>query len=177
VAAISSTDVWAVGAHNTIEFSNPIIEHWDGNAWSLFSLPFHGSLIALTAISANDVWAVGNSNPQLNVYDTLVEHWDGKSWSIVNSPNISQNNNLLGIVAASANDIWAVGVYFSNEYMTLIEHWNGKHWSVVKSPNPRSSNSILFGIACIPGTAELWAVGQSNPQRTATLKTLTEFSG
>lgn len=227
VAAISSTDIWAVGAHNTIPFSNPIIEHWDGNAWSLFSLPFHGSLSALTAISANDVWAVGNSNPQVNVYYTLVEHWDGKSWSMVNSPNSSQDNNLFGIVAASANDIWAVGSYFPNESIsnkdmtliehwdgkqwsivnspgvswsylysvaaisatdiwavgtgdnpprTLIEHWNGKQWRVVKSPNPPTSNSILFGIARIPGTAELWTVGQSNPQHTATLQTLTAFS-
>ena len=72
VAAISASDVWAVGG--------PLIEHWDGVAWKVVSNPgasSNGFLNAIAAISSKDVWAVGSGN------GALIEHWDGATWKVV----------------------------------------------------------------------------------------------
>jgi len=49
VTALSTSDVWAVGN---------IIEHWDGNIWSIVPNPV-GYLSGVTALSTNDVWVCG----------------------------------------------------------------------------------------------------------------------
>ena len=52
------------------------MEHWDGHAWSVVTIPiptFHAELIGLasvSAVNAHDIWAVGQGH--------LTEHWDGK---------------------------------------------------------------------------------------------------
>ncbi len=127
-AALSASDVWAVGANAdqpVDDSSSPmakgtqaLIEHWDGSRWHIVPSPRIGTqgniLFGLAAIAASDVWAIGNyvnsSNPNKNY--TLIEHWDGTQWSIVPSPNPGPNNDPLGAIAAvSPNDIWVVGTF------------------------------------------------------------------
>ena len=68
IAALSSTDVWAVGlAGNLVPHDgyaeHPLIEHWNGAAWSIVSSPDTGSpdsqLLGVTAIAPRTIWAVG----------------------------------------------------------------------------------------------------------------------
>src|SRR5262249_41041843 len=119
VAAVSATDVWAVGDSLAFVGSGignvPVIEHWDGVSWSLVSsptIPEGGRLQAVTAISSTDIWAVGN---RLNgVFPTvgLAEHWDGLSWSVVPMapPNTSGLlQEIRAVSAVSSTDVWAVG--------------------------------------------------------------------
>ncbi len=54
-------------------------------------------------------------------------------------------------------------------------HWNGKSWKIDPSPNVGSDGSILYGIACIPQTEKLWAVGAYNTP-SAFERTLTMYS-
>src|SRR5205085_2738007 len=81
VAAISPTDVWAVGRSG----SRPLIEHWDGTRWS--QVPdgsSHGYwLVGVAAVSPRDVWAVGMDDHS----HALVEHWDGTRWRLVPTPS------------------------------------------------------------------------------------------
>src|SRR5437868_2907408 len=85
VAAVSSSDVWAVGSSeaDTNAPLHTLVEHWNGSAWSVVSSPNRGpdnnNLTGVAALSANDVWAVGSDGK------TLVEHWNGSAWSIVPS--------------------------------------------------------------------------------------------
>jgi len=59
--------------------------------------------------------------------------------------------------------VWAVGEFYGGQgWATLTEQWNGTAWNVVLSPNADSSD-FLNGIARVPGTADLWAVGTSLP--------------
>src|SRR5262245_24452587 len=66
VAALSSTDVWAVGQWQHFagtDYSHALVEHWDGTSWTVIQTP-HPSLpisilFGVAALSANDVWAVG----------------------------------------------------------------------------------------------------------------------
>ena len=151
VAAVSSSDVWAVGVY----LNGTLIEHWDGSTWSVVPSPGSGNLTGVAALSSDDVWAVGYGSRY-----TVIEHWDGSTWSIVPSPNGGDSNYLHGIAAVSADDIWAVGTYSNSgsASQTLISHWDGSTWSIVPSPSPGTQFNILWGIGAV-SASDVWAVG------------------
>ncbi|MFL5654258.1 MAG: hypothetical protein ACJ8CB_08780 [Ktedonobacteraceae bacterium] len=166
VAAVSATDVWAVGNFLPTKGSGQgLIEHWNGHKWSVVKSPITGAstgLQAVAAVSTNDVWAVGTSFNASGVEQTFIEHWNGKQWSIVASPSPStQTNFLLGVTAVSTNDVWAVGSFqnASGAFQTLTLHWDGTAWSIVASPSGAGS-ADLFGVAAV-STSDVWAVGDS----------------
>jgi hypothetical protein len=137
VAAVSSTDVWAVGSTSpTGQAQQALVEHWDGGSWSIVPAPNPADaaslggvqLTAVSALSVNDIWAVGyigNLAPALTTTgvrstdiaaQTLTEHWNGRSWSIVGAPDIAARDGVTpwdvftSVVAISADDVWAVGL-------------------------------------------------------------------
>jgi hypothetical protein len=57
VAALSSTDVWAVGANPNTSPGQPLSEHWDGKHWRVVpgAPQTVGTLSAVAAISSTDV--------------------------------------------------------------------------------------------------------------------------
>jgi len=68
VATTSDSDAWAVGyccAAPNFLGAKPIIDHWNGTAWSSATVPPTGystnSLTAVSASSTSDAWAVGRS--------------------------------------------------------------------------------------------------------------------
>src|SRR2546423_7957784 len=92
VAAVATTDAWAVGSFIAASGSGQaLIEHWNGKKWSVVASPAAGMgnvLLGVTAVSANDVWAVGIfALTGSGIVQTLIEHWDGTSWSVVSSPS------------------------------------------------------------------------------------------
>ncbi len=164
VAAVSTSDVWAVGNGKTSS-GKTLIEHWNGSSWSVVASPSPGSggdFRAVAAVSAGNVWAVGYYSPNSSSIQTLVERWNGASWQVVKSANIGTSPTLSAVVAVSAHDIWAVGSYHnpnSNEFFqTLTEQWNGTKWSIVKSPSPGSFSTQLLGVAAVSAN-NVWAVG------------------
>ncbi len=172
VDAVSSSDVWAVGAtqNATDKYQQALIEHWDGTAWTHVPSPQPGrasSLTSVSASSADDVWAVGT------IYDgsyngALIEHWDGTTWTTVDSPKPPGSSlaDLSGVTAVSTGNVWAVGTY---DYTTItggfrrdpiIEHWNGTRWSIVDSPAPLDT-TYLFAVSG-DSAKDIWAVGTMN---------------
>ena len=134
VAAVSATDVWAVGDYAGSKNFQTLTEHWDGSQWSVVKSPNVGSpnavlnniITEVVAISASDIWTsgdyvLGNGNSQ-----TLLEHWNGSKWSVVQTPNIGSHDDYFqGMAADSANDLWAVGADndpVHHQQLTLIEH-------------------------------------------------------
>jgi len=129
VAALSPTDVWAVGYYNSGTSSAPLyqtlIEHYDGTNWQVDptsadqsagspAAPTDNELLGIAATSATDVWAVGYYNSGTSsapLYQTLIEHYDGTNWQVVASPDttIAQDNVLTQVAAVSSSDLWAVG--------------------------------------------------------------------
>ena len=165
VAAVSTSDVWAVGNGKTSS-GKTLIEHWNGSSWSVVTSPSPGSggdLRAVAAVSAGNVWAVGYYSPNSSSIQTLVEHWNGTSWQVVKSPNVGTSPAFSGVAAVSANDVWAVGSdnNSNNVFQTLTEQWNGKQWSVVKSPSPGSFSTQLLGVAAVSAN-DVWSVGYAD---------------
>jgi hypothetical protein len=110
LAAISATDVWAVGYAGQGATSaggvnyKTLVEHWNGASWEVIPSPNpagtkSNALVGLTAISPTDVWAVGYTligSTRLG----LTEHWNGSAWTVVASPNPGTlSNGLLDVEA------------------------------------------------------------------------------
>lgn len=164
VAAVSASDIWAVGYTS----SGALTENWNGTAWSVIASPNSGSLSSVVVISASDIWAVGTGYG-VSKSKTLTEHWNGTSWAVVSSPNVrssSFGDELYSVTAVSSNNVWAAGLNWTHDdfYDSVIENWNGTKWKVVSNlPRPSYSFSDLSGIASVPGTSHLWAVGFYSP--------------
>ena len=162
VAAAASNDVWAVG--QTLTFDNttgytwhPLVEHWNGSAWSIVVTPplsTSAVLNSVTVISSTNVWAVGALGSGNS--GNFIEHWDGTSWSVVAAPNNSTNGALLSVSGTSANDIWAVGRMFRHPNVEIL-HFDGQTWSNVAAPSP-FFESVLSGVTgSLPTTSGPWA--------------------
>jgi hypothetical protein len=91
----------------------------------------------------------------------LIEHWNGTSWKMVTTHAPSGKNELFGIAALSASNIWAIGQSDQGSLTinSLLLHYNGSAWSSVVGPNPYGENE-LRAVTRVPGTTDLWAVGQ-----------------
>jgi hypothetical protein len=178
IAAVSPTDVWAVGFQNdnNLNGSRTLIQHFDGTAWTTIKSPNPAQtkdcgngnsgniLTGVAALASSDVWAVGSFfNCHSAFTKQMVLHWNGTAWSVVATPQLPANDNagLNGIKAFASNNIYAVGFQppANGGGLTLIEHFDGTSWSVVPSPNGNTSGNFLDSISG-SGPNDIWAVGE-----------------
>jgi hypothetical protein len=176
VAAVSLSDVWAVGYRWRGPLYAPMAEHWDGSGWTVMDLPGPSDtdaiLFGVSAVASNDVWAVGYFDQAFS--QSLVEHWDGFEWSIVPSPNPSPfRNQLFGVAAIGADDVWAVGDAANDSGdVSLILHWDGRRWDSVHPPNLGRGIDHLEAVAAV-ASDDVWAVGQWTTGYSAPAQALT----
>jgi len=124
VSATGANNIWAVGDERNvfIETRHTLIEHWDGNSWSIIPgvspIPGPSLLYGVAAVSTGDAWATGFTGAF-----TLIERSNGSSWSVFPSPNITGRLN--AATAITACDVWAAGQrYVENQgFRTLNEHF------------------------------------------------------
>jgi hypothetical protein len=173
VAATSATSAWAVGAigpgPGIPAAATPLIEHWDGTAWSAQSAAGPaggGTLTAVAASSPDDAWAVGWTGEvsEGTGQTTLIEHWDGSGWTRVPSPDPAGSaNTLTGVAVVSPDDVWAVGTTTaaSGADQSLTLHWDGSTWTVVSSPSPGGDTRLQAVTAA--ASDDVWAVGLTHP--------------
>jgi hypothetical protein len=149
------------GSDSDSDFPYAMIEHWNGSSWRFVNAEDKkesedGVLNAVT-VSAGDVWAVGyTSDDNGNNTGALIQRWNGTSWTdsvgAVGDPTAS----LWGVAALSSASVWAVGQEGAHSF---VEQWDGAAWQATPSQHPALDDS-LAGVAAIPGTSLLWAVGQ-----------------
>jgi hypothetical protein len=169
-AAISASDIWAVGSQPTSGPSQvPLAEQFDGTSWRVVSAPSPTSdsrFESVAAAASYDVWAVGVGGTN---NATLIEHWNGTNWSEVSSPTMPTGSELQGVTAPASNNAWAVGTN-SGSANALVEHWDGTSWTIAPSPNTNTKHPLqgsrLNGITAISSN-DIWAVG-SNEASTLT---------
>jgi len=170
VIAISTNDVWAVGAYATSAGANAFAMHWNGSGWNWSLLqpvvnnPF-SILFAVTATSTSDVWAVGTYYSA--GYLPLVYHWDGASWTPSFPTNPSPvDNELFAVSAFSSTDVWAVGENtptFNVPQQSLAYHLSSGTWSLVTTPNVGGANAVneIFAVNALEANHAV-AVGFGN---------------
>src|SRR5262249_7316914 len=132
--------------------SQPLIEHWNGSAWSVVPRTAAGaaggSLTGVAALSASDAWAVG-----VNGNSPLIEHWNGSAWQVVSAP--AGDCALSAVAALASNNVWAVGGGGANP---LVAHWNGSRWSALSVAAPTTYSGALTSISAL-SASDIWAVG------------------
>ncbi len=169
VTALSTNDVWAVGEYNSSKGGiSTLVEHWDGTSWSVVpgwnTWRQNNVLYAVTQVpGTKHLWAVGDSYTWRKSFTpALIEDWNGTSWGEGPKENPGLYNHLYGVTAIARDNIWAVGS-FSNALgssQAFIEHGGTKGFGVVSTINI-APNNTLGGITQVPGTNQLWAVGQA----------------
>ena len=90
VTSTSDTDAWAVGHSNAAPNglgAQPVIDHWNGTAWSQVTAPATGYSTnwpaAVSASSTSDAWLAGWSEPRRYSFVPMAMHWNGTAWSVV----------------------------------------------------------------------------------------------
>ena len=161
VACTSPSDCTAVGKNFPSAGSGnsqPLIEHWDGTAWTIASSPTPPAsddwLNGVACVSSSDCTAVGG-----NLNTTLIEHWDGTAWSIAATSNLTlpaPGNALNSVTCTSATDCTAVGP-------VSIVHWNGTAWTLASSLASTVATGGLNGVVCL-STTDCTAVGSGTDQ-------------
>ena len=120
VAAVSGTEVWAVGARGL----RTLTERWDGSSWSVVPTPTPGGNAGFSdvlALGAADVWAAGSRlDAGQRRLETMVQRWDGSSWSTVTTQHVgTSDNGLAGIDGVAAHQ-WTVGYRFTPNGLRVL---------------------------------------------------------
>jgi hypothetical protein len=161
VAAISATDIWAVGEYSTDGYQTieVLLEHYDGHMWAQVAgqNPATTNVASsVAAISLDDVWIVGSQYRVGSAYQALAEHWDGTVWTVVLTPTVpTEERTLLAVSAIAPGDVWAAG---ERNNSTFLEHWDGSAWTDVTSQDP-GIVSYYTAMTALPD-GSVWAAGQ-----------------
>jgi hypothetical protein len=122
VAAYSENDVWAVGYAVTGSRYAPLILHFNGTAWTVWSEPvldtddFEWWNARLTGVQIltrgggtdRQAVAVGYEESMHGPLP-LVMHYDGATWKLLSLPPSMSFGRLFAVAGDSLDDLWAVG--------------------------------------------------------------------
>lgn len=167
ITSLRHDDAWAVGQTSSLSVTPvPLIERWDGQAWTVDtsgpSVP-GGILYGITAIAPADIWSVGVQGGQN--WQLLTEHFDGSRWYRRFAPTVGVTPQFFAVSAGASNDVWAVGETFDGHdgfgTKTLAEHWDGQRWRFVPTMSP-SNRNYFFAVKAFSST-DVWAAGFTAP--------------
>jgi hypothetical protein len=163
--------LWLAGAEYS---SAPVVfERRVGGRWVAIAGAATSDPVVVTGMDASardDVWAVGYSEPAAGPPQPVAEHWDGSRWSLVPMPAPDGGGQVRAVAVRGRRDAWAVGWSGSSQ---LIERWDGRAWRIMPAP---AVPGFLSGVAVVPGSPVVWAVGGRPGQPDGGL-TLTERWG
>jgi hypothetical protein len=166
VAAISNSDVWAVGAaEDAAGIWHTLTEHWNGSDWSVIdAVEAAGSsgnqFYAVKALASNNVYAVGQQSGAGFPSAALVEHWNGTEWRVVSSPSDALASALPLGVTATASTLTIVGQQETDTapYTTYVATGAPSKLAIASTPDAGYGENDLFGVA-IGADGSTWAVG------------------
>lgn len=157
VSCSSATACTAVGTVNTSGGpSVPLVERWDGNSWSIQSMPSPigaGSAELRSVSCSSDVscTAVGDRGTG----QPLIATWNGGGWTVENASGAGILN---AVSCTSAVACTAVG--FSDS-APIIESWDGTEWVTQTLPSLAGAPRVtLSSVSCLPSSG-CTAVGTS----------------
>ncbi|WP_344056219.1 hypothetical protein [Microbispora corallina] len=160
VAALSESDVWAVGQQNAWDLwrNRGVITHWDGSSWTEVAMRGDttgaGHLRSVSAPSADEIWAVGDGHDGL----PYVAKGSRNGFDRIGVPQF-RPGDWLGGVAATAGRVVAVGSRDGHALMAASAGpGKGATWTTTDGPD-----GALYGVALM-GKADGWAVGDSGTE-------------
>jgi hypothetical protein len=171
VAAVSTTDIWAVG-DGWSDTQQPLIAHWTGAGWDPVEEPpvpnLQYSLSAVDALSTRDVWAVGSgmASPAPDFHPVpVIAHYNGTTWSVTKTPVPPSSSlaTLTDIDMTSPTNGWAVGWRTNSPTapsQSLAMHWQNNRWTTTTLPQIAGISALLNSVHAQAGNNnDVWAVG------------------
>ncbi|MFC4910801.1 hypothetical protein [Actinomadura gamaensis] len=158
VRALSSKDIWAVGANAYRAGMAGGVYHWNGKSWKTFRplpLTSYADYSSVVAKSAKDVWVSGRRTSG-ETSTPFLAHWNGSSWKQVAAPKTKQG--LTALTKDGASGFWAEadGRFF---------HYSKGKWTSTPVPSRSGYKTAVYGMAFIPGGTSVWAVGALQDKR------------
>jgi hypothetical protein len=179
LAALSPSDVWAVGTQNPELSGQPgslnLAAHWNGKTWTVVPTPNLGNSVSqadvptgVTAISTDNVWASG-----VEFTGCLAASARGGSRLAVGGRGPVLPLALRLRPGGQRRLPGATGQCL----VPYVLHWDGTAWSLIKTPDPGAFGTALEGITAL-SASDIWAVGQTQSSASGPVRTLTErFNG
>jgi hypothetical protein len=165
VAAISDSDVWAVGTQkDASDVFHTLTEHWDGTSWTVVPAIDAGAsgnqLYAVTAVSSASVYATGQQSGSTFPSQILTEHWNGRAWSVLSTPNDATASPLPLGIAGNDAALDVVGDIESSTapYTTLVAAGAPGSLQILSTPSNGAGENDLFA-AATASDGSTWAVG------------------
>jgi hypothetical protein len=153
IAAISRSDIWAVGDTSTKAgkpIYRPFVGHFNGSSWQAITIPHATGFRAdwVSASAAGNVWVGGIKNAP--VATTVVYRWNGARWVKIPMPAITA---LQDVTALAPDNVWAFGS--SGTVDDDVFHWNGSRWQYYL---PDTINFVPQGLSA-SGPDNVWVSG------------------
>jgi hypothetical protein len=115
VTAVSSDSAWGVGWSSDVGIERkPVVERWDGQAWSIVRSPDLAAQLSDVAVSGPGRLVSVGYYESADPGATLAERWNGSNWTTVPSESKQGqhvvDNALFGVaVEPKGRSAWAVG--------------------------------------------------------------------
>lgn len=156
ISCVSASWCVAVGEWNDGSVGRPLVETWNGSAWtyvssSVFAPAMMPSYYGVSCASTSFCIAVGY-NYTGSMYEALGAKWDGTTWSAmsITGPGAGTYDVLSSVQCPSPLACVAVGESRNGSVnQTWLTSWDGSTWSTVATPNNSpSQQSFLSGVSC-----------------------------
>jgi hypothetical protein len=157
VSCTGPTFCMAVGGSSSKQGSQPLIEEWNGSAWSNVTTTgaapsppqvFEGIDCTSTAFCV----AVGLEQNQQGESVPLIDGWNGSAWSSMSPTASATDGELLGVSCWGASFCMADGYTKTSvgSIDDLIEQFNGSTWTDDPTPAATSADGYgLAGMSCV----------------------------
>ncbi|HEX8007744.1 MAG TPA: hypothetical protein VF482_15110, partial [Trebonia sp.] len=146
-SALSANSIWAVGSGTSPDST---IQHFNGNTWQTVSAKALSGLqfFGIRAFSSTNVWVAAVT--QGGVQPAYLVYYNGAGWTRIMVPWSVQVNNP---VSDGHGGLWLTGFSVSTGQSYVVHRTSSGAWSRT------AVSADLQGLALIPGTTSLWAVG------------------
>lgn len=156
----------AVGSVTTAAGTAPLVEAWNGRAWSASASPAlpdgdGGELLGVACPTSSSCFATGDRQLSGGAEASLGERRSGASWTLTATPDVTGAfATVLTGVACVATACTASGYSVADGGdTTLVASWSGTKWSLESSGHVAGDFAAnLSGIAC-DGTTRCTAAG------------------
>lgn len=162
LAATGPDDVWAAGYRIGGAQDRPLIQHWDGRAWSTVRTPAVSGpsrLAAITALPGGGLWAVGHGSDRPVVLTRA-----GGTWR--HAPRVPGTDTFAtGVAGDGHGGVWVSLMEAfparagAEAVRTHYAHFDGHSWTLAEG-GEYAGTLRPWHLARVPGTDDLWAVGQ-----------------
>ena len=164
VSCVTTQFCIAVGNVVSSQVEAPLIEQWDGSAWTVVqaSGPAATGFQDVSCVTVNFCMAAGFDVSTTT--STYVEEWNGSAWlpTTLTNPGATTAAGGYGITCTTPTFCMIVGAAGTTQSGgAYVASWDGTTWTPITVTNS-FNDVILQSVSCV-GIALCWAAGTGGP--------------